>query len=93
MYYLQKEEITYYNSQYAAQENLIINAGLIKMIAENINNCKSAFSKNDNNQYTFQYINEDQLRENYISSSKTGPKRQKLLTEEEKKYATSHDFV
>ena len=38
---------------YAAQKYLNINAAIIKMVCEKINNCKSGISKNDNCKYTF----------------------------------------
>ena len=41
------EEVTYFNSMYAAQQHLSINAGIIKMVCEGLNKCKSGTSKKD----------------------------------------------
>lgn len=38
------EEVTCYRSTYAAQQNLIVNAGIIKMVCENLNYCKTGLS-------------------------------------------------
>lgn len=41
------KEVTYYNSMYAVQQHLGVNAGLVKMICENIKRCKLGLSKKD----------------------------------------------
>ena len=38
-------EVTYYNSMYAVQQHLQINAGIVKMVCEGINHCKTGISK------------------------------------------------
>ena len=55
------EEVTYFNSMYAAQQHLSINAGIIKMVCEGINKCKSGISKKDGQRYIFEYINADEV--------------------------------
>ena len=40
-------EVTYYYSMSAVQQHLDINAGIVKMVVEGLNNCKSGFSKKD----------------------------------------------
>ena len=49
-------EETYFNSMYAAQQHLNINAGVIKMICDKNNNCKTGISKNDQQKYRFKYV-------------------------------------
>ena len=78
-------EVSYYNSLYAVQKHLQINSGLVKMVCEGLNHCKSGNSKKDGFSYKFEYINKDDLPSNYLTSSKTGLKRRQLLTDEEKK--------
>ncbi|CAH3143934.1 unnamed protein product, partial [Porites lobata] len=43
-------------NMYAVQQHLGINAGIIKMICEGINRCKSGNSKKDGQRYKFEYI-------------------------------------
>ena len=40
-------EVSYYNSMYAIHQHLGINAGIVKMVCEGINNCKTGISKQD----------------------------------------------
>ena len=75
-------EVSYYNSMYAIQQHLGINAGIVKMACEGLNNCKSGVSKKDGNSYTFQYIKEDELPDNYKKSANIRPRR---VSDEEKK--------
>ena len=49
---------------YAAQQRLGINAGIIKMVCEGLNKCKSGISKKDGQRYIFKYINADELPNN-----------------------------
>ena len=79
-----KEEF-FYNSISAAQQNLGINSGVIKNICDGNNYCKSGKSKINNCVYNFCYINEEDLPEKHIRCTRTGIKRTKLLSEEEKK--------
>ena len=55
------EEVTYFNSMYAAQQHLSINAGIIKMVCEGLNKCRSGISKKDGQRYIFEYINADEV--------------------------------
>ena len=49
-------EVSYYNSMYAVQQHLGINVGIVKMVCEGINNCKSGISKKDGKSYKFEYV-------------------------------------
>ena len=40
-------EVTHYNSMYAVQQHLQINVGIVKMVCEGINNCKTGISKKE----------------------------------------------
>ena len=57
-------EVSYYKSMYATQQCLDINAGIIKMICDGLNKCKSGISKKDGQRYIFKYINADELPDN-----------------------------
>ena len=57
-------EVSYYKSMYATQQRLGINAGIIKMVCEGLNKCKSGISKKDGQQYIFEYIKADELPKN-----------------------------
>ena len=46
---------------YACQQNLGINAGIIKMVCEKINNCKTGISKNDGFSYKFEYVDKEMI--------------------------------
>ena len=70
---------------YAVQQHLGINAGIIKMICEGINRCKSGNSKKDGQRYKFEYINPETTPHDYKKSTQTGQKRQKLLTDVDEK--------
>ena len=52
------KEVSYYGSMYATQQRLGINVGIIKMVCEGLNNCKSGISKKNGQRYIFEYINE-----------------------------------
>ena len=58
-------EDTYYNSMFACQKHLGINAGVVKMICDKINNCKTGISKKDGFPYKFEYIEKNDLPDNY----------------------------
>ena len=49
-----RQEAVYFNSMYAVQQHLGIYAGIVKMICEGINNCKTGISKTDGHYYKFQ---------------------------------------
>ena len=75
-------EVTYYYSMSAVQQHLGINAGIVKMVAEGLNNCKSGFSKKDGHSYTFEYIKKEDLLDSYKKSANIRPKR---VPDEDKK--------
>ena len=75
-------EVTYYYSMSAVQQHLGINSGIVKMVAEGLNNCKSGFSKKDGHSYTFEYIKQEDLPDNYKKSANIRPKR---VSDEDKK--------
>lgn len=79
------KEVSYYNSLYAVQQHLDINAGIVKMAAEGINKCKSGISKKDGCKYVFEYVKKEDMPEDYKKSSKLGQNRQILLSDEEKR--------
>ena len=68
-------EISYFNSMYAVQQHFGINAGIVKMVCEGTNNCKSGKSKKDGHSYTFEYIKQDDLPDNYKKSANKRPQR------------------
>lgn len=68
---------------YAVQQHLHINAGIVKMVCEGINNCKSCVSKKDKNNYKFEYIKKDDLPDDYIKS--TNKRYKPVLSDEDKK--------
>ena len=78
-------EVSYYNSMYAVQQHIGINVGIVKMVCEGLNNCKSGISKKDGHSYVFQYIKQDDLPDNYKKSSNIRPRR---VSDEHKKKKT-----
>ena len=46
-------EVSYYYSMYAVNQHLGINAGIVKMVCEGLNNNKSGVSKKDGHSYVF----------------------------------------
>lgn len=68
-------EISYYNSLYSVNQHLGINAGVVKMVCEKLNNCKSGISKVDGNKYKFEYIKLEDMPDNYKKSANTRAKR------------------
>ena len=76
------KEVSYYKSMYSIKENLGINPGLVKMVAEGLNRCKTAMSKMNHQSYIFEYIDEEELPDNYLKSSNIRPRK---YTDEEKR--------
>ena len=62
-------EVSYYNSMYAIQQHLGVNAGIVKMVCEKINGCKTGISKIDNHSYKFEYVNKQDMPDNYKKSA------------------------
>ena len=58
---------------YAVIQHLSINAGIVKMVCKGLNNCKSGVSKKDGHSYTFEYVREDELPDNYKKSANIRP--------------------
>ena len=75
-------EVSYFISMSAVQQHLGINAGIVKMVCESINGYKSGFSKKDGHSYTFEYIKQEDLPDNYKKSANIRPRR---VSDEDKK--------
>ena len=65
---------------YSINQHLGINVGIVKMVWEGLNNCKSGVSKKDGHSHT--YIKQDELPSDYKKSANIRPKR---VPEEDKK--------
>ena len=77
-------EVSYYNSMYAVQQHLGINAGIVKMVCEKINSCKTGISKIDNHSYKFEYVNKQDMPDNYKKSANIRSNR--VPVEDKKKH-------
>ena len=77
-------EVSYYNSMYAVQQHLSINAGIVKMVCEKINDCKTGISKIDNHSYKFEYVNEQDMPADYKKSANIRSNR--VPVEDKKKH-------
>ena len=77
-------EVSYYNSMYAVQQHLSINAGIVKMVCEGINNCKTGISKIDNHSYKFEYVKKEDMPTDFFKSSNERPIR--VPVEDKKKH-------
>ena len=75
-------EVSYFNSISAVQQHLGINVGIVKMVCEGLNYCKSGKSKINGDSYTFEYIKKDDLPADYKKSTNIRPKR---VSDEDKK--------
>lgn len=51
-----------------SSKKMQINAGIVKMVCEQKNGCKTGISKKDCQSYKFQYINKKDLPDNFIKS-------------------------
>ena len=85
------KEVSYFYSMYAVQ-HLQINAGIVKMVCEGLNNCKSGISKKDGNPYKFEYIKQEDLPDNYKKSSNKR-KRKRKLSDEDKKSSNKRKII
>lgn len=83
------KEVTYYNSMYALQQKLQINAGIVKMVCEQMNYCKTGISKKDGCSYRFEYIKKEDLPENFVKSAN---KRAKRVSDEDKKETMNKEY-
>ena len=77
-------EVSYYNSMYAVNQHLGINAGIVKMVCEKINSCKTGISKIDNHCYKFEYVNKQDMPDNYKKSANRRSNR--VPVEDKKKH-------
>ena len=77
-------EVSYYNSMYAVNQHLGINAGVVKMVCEKINSCKTGISKIDNHYYKFEYVNKQDMPDNYKKSANIRSNR--VPVEDKKKH-------
>ena len=68
-------EVTYFKSMYSVNQHFDINAGIVKMVCEGLNNYKVGVSKKDGNSYTFQYIKQDDLPADHKKSANIRPQR------------------
>ena len=68
-------EVSYYNSMYAIHQHLGINAGIVKMVCEGINNCKTGISKQDNCHYKFEYVKKEEMPDDHKKSANVRPIR------------------
>ena len=76
------KDVSYYNSMYAIQQHLGINAGVVKMVCEKINGCKTGISKIDNHSYEFEYVDKQDMPDNY---KKSANRRSNIVPVEDKK--------
>ena len=80
---LNTNEVTYYNSLYSGQQHLETNSGIIKMVCEPLNICKTGTSKKDGCKYKVKYIEKQNiLNDCDIKKSSNLSKR---LTNDQKK--------
>ena len=77
-------EVSYYNSMYAIYQHLGINAGIVKMVCEGINNCKTGISKKDNCHYKFEYVKKEDMPADYKKSANIRSNR--VPVEDKKKH-------
>ena len=78
------KEVSYYNSMYAIQQHLGINTGIVKMVCEKINDCKTGISKIDNHSYKFEYVDKQDMPDNYKKSANIRSNR--VPVEDKKKH-------
>ena len=63
---------------------LFTNIGIVKMVCEGINNCKTGISKQDNCHYKFEYVNEQDMPDDHKKSANVRPIR--VPVEDKKKH-------
>ena len=52
---IKTKQVFHFKSMYAAQQQLGINAGIVSMCCQKINNCKTGISKKNGQQYEFKF--------------------------------------
>ena len=80
---IETNEFSYYDSLYATQQHLGVNAGIVSMCCQGINNVKSGISKKDGKRYKFEYVKKENMPDDSIKTS-----RKKLSEEEQRKKKT-----
>ena len=66
--------VVYFHSMYAVQQCLSINTVLLRWSVEGINNCKTGISKKDAHQYKFEYIQKEDITDDYKKSANKRPR-------------------
>ena len=79
---IETNEVLYFNSMYAVNQHLGIDAGIVKMVCEGLNRCKSGISKKDGKSYKFEYVKKEDMPDNYLKSANKRPRR---VSDEERK--------
>ena len=82
------KEVSYFFSMYAVQQHLQINAGSVKKVCEDFDGYKSGVSKKDGHSYQLEYVEQEDMPENYFKSSNIRHKR--LSDEDRKKYRAQY---
>ena len=75
-------EASFFYSMHAVEQHLGINHGTVKRVSESCYGRKLLISKKDGHAYTFEYIKEEDLPDNYKKSANIRPRR---VSDEEKK--------
>lgn len=83
------QKAVYFNSMHAVQQHLGINAGIVKMVCEGINNCKTGISQKDGHYYNFEFACKEGMPGDY---KKSANKRPRMLTDEDRKKKQTEDF-
>ena len=76
-------DVIYFNSMSCCSNYLNINCGTIKGVCDGEKYRKSGVSEKDGNSYRFEYVNKEDMPDNYLKSANIRPKR---LSDEEKKH-------
>ena len=79
---IETNEVLYFNSMYSIKQHLGIDPGIVKMVCEGLNNCKSGISKKDGKSYKFEYVKKEDMPDNYLKSANKRPRR---VSDEDKK--------
>ena len=76
------KKILYFNSIYCCAQHFDISNGTIKRVCDGVNYRKSGISKKDGYSYKFEYVEKEDMPDNYFKSSNI---RQKRVSNEDKK--------
>ena len=74
--------VIYFNSIYCCAQHLSISKGTIKRVCDGNKYRKSGISKKDGQRYKFEYVNKENMPDDYIKSANKRPKR---VPDEDKK--------